>query len=234
MMTDERARLFVVLADQIGSRRGADRVPQALDLLTEAVGERMLLGFERTAGDEVQGLTADPGSVVDCVVALTRLGRWRLGIGVGTVDHPLPASTRAARGEAYLAARSAIEAARTSPTALALVAGGSVGGAPYPDDMVRERVDVRGRTDVGARIGVDDAEAALWLLRSVLSRRTDQGWEVSDLLDQGLANKQVAAQLGISPSAVSQRSIRAAHEEARRGRVLCTHLLGRLVQPEEG
>ncbi|GMA18986.1 hypothetical protein [Arsenicicoccus piscis] len=124
MMTDERARLFVVLADQIGSRRGADRVPQALDLLTEAVGERMLLGFERTAGDEVQGLTADPGSVVDCVVALTRLGRWRLGIGVGTVDHPLPASTRAARGEAYLAARSAIEAARTSPTALALVAGG--------------------------------------------------------------------------------------------------------------
>ena len=109
MMTDERARLFVVLADQIGSRRGADRVPQALDLLTEAVGERMLLGFERTAGDEVQGLTADPGSVVDCVVALTRLGRWRLGIGVGTVDHPLPASTRAARGEAYLAARSAGE-----------------------------------------------------------------------------------------------------------------------------
>jgi DNA-binding NarL/FixJ family response regulator len=200
---------FVVVADQVGSRSADDRVPLALGALS---GLPLALPFERTAGDEIQGLAEDPASVVAAVVGLTRLEDWRIGIGAGSVDGPLPSSTRAARGTAYLAARAAISEARHAPTALALRLGTGVGGGRY------------GELDEVAR----DAESALWLLRSVLGRRSREGWELMDLLDQGLTNAQAAAELGISPSAVSQRLNRAARQEQLRGTELSERLLARL------
>jgi DNA-binding CsgD family transcriptional regulator len=199
---------FVLIADQVDSRTESDRVPLALEALS---GVELLLPYERTAGDEIQGLATSGTSVVASVLALTRLDGWRIGIGAGLVDEPLPESTRAARGAAYLAARTAIGHARRSPVALSLVAGDSV------------RSDTYG----GA---VDDAETALWLLRSTLARRSPEGWELMDLLDQGLTNAQAAARLGISPSAVSQRLARAARTEAGRASRLATRLLDRLLE----
>ncbi len=201
---------FVVIADQVGSRSGDDRVPAALEALA---GMPLLLPFERTAGDEVQGLSGAAGSVVAAMVRLTRLGNWRIGIGVGTVDTPLPESTRAARGPAYLAARTAIAAARHSPTDLALRIA-AVGGDARYGELHEPALD---------------AEAALWLLRSVLGRRSREGWELMDLLDRGLTNAQAAAELGISPSAVSQRLNRAARQEEVRGVRLATRLLERVA-----
>jgi hypothetical protein len=200
---------FAILADQVDSRSGADRVPAALEALA---GLDVILPFERTAGDEVQGLAASPESVVEAVLRLTRLDGWRLGIGAGTVETPLPGSTRAARGGAYLAARTAISASRRSPTGLALAV----------DPVVRD--DRYGEVIGTAR----DAEAGLWLVRSVLARRSREGWELMDLLDHGLTNAEAAARLGISPSAVSQRLARAARQEALRGAELCIRLLARL------
>lgn len=199
---------FVVLADQVDSRTESDRVPSALDALS---GISMLLPYERTAGDEIQGLALDGASVVASLIALTRLDGWRLGIGVGSVEDPLPTSTRAARGEAYLSARTAITSARRSPVALAL------------------RADPNVRTD-GYRETVEDAETALWLLRGTLGRRSAEGWEVVDLLDAGLTHAEVAARLGISPSAVSQRVGRAARTEGARAACLATRLLDRLAE----
>lgn len=201
--------MFVVVADQVGSRSDTDRVPAALDAL---VGVAMLLPFERTAGDEIQGLSDSPAAVVSVLDRLTRLGDWRIGIGAGTVDVPLPESTRAARGPAYLAARAAITAARTSPIDLALCLPPDVRGDAY-----RELID-----------DAADAETALWLLRSVLARRSEEGWELMDLLDQGLTNAKAAERLGISPSAASQRLSRAVRPEAARGARLSTRLLARL------
>jgi hypothetical protein len=200
---------FVMVADQVGSRSAADGVPAALDALS---GMELLLPFERTAGDEIQGLTDSAEVVVATVSRLTRLGNWRVGIGAGEVESPLPRSTRAARGTAYLAAREAIAAARHSPTDLALTLRADVSPDRY------------GETTPTAR----DAESALWLLRSVLARRSREGWELMDLLDQGLTNAQAAARLGISPSAVSQRLGRSARLEAQRGSELATRLLTRL------
>jgi hypothetical protein len=201
--------MFVVVADQMGSRSGSDRVPAALAALGDL---RSALPFERTAGDEIQGLLAEPGAVVAAVHRLTRLGEWRLGIGAGEVETPIPESTRAARGPAYLAARAAITAARTSPSDLALALPPDVRGEAY-----RELIDAGG-----------DAETALWLLRSVLARRSEEGWELMELLEQGLTNARAAERLGISPSAVSQRLARAARPEVERGSRLATRLLARL------
>lgn len=198
--------MFALLADQVRSRSAVDRVPAALAALAPLP---LRLRFERTAGDEIQGLADDPAAVVDAVVRLTRLDDWRVGIGVGRVDSPLPASTRAARGPAYIAARAAIGHARHATTDLAVVLDPGVGGSQYGD------------IEQAAR----DAESALWLLRALLQRRTGEGWELMDLLDAGLTNAQAAAHLGVSPSAVSQRLGRAYRQEQERG----TELAGRLL-----
>jgi hypothetical protein len=199
---------FVLIADQVDSRTESDRVPLALEALA---GVELLLPYERTAGDEIQGLVGTGEAVVTSVTALTRMDGWRIGLGVGLVDEPLPESTRAARGDAYLAARTAIGTARRSPVALSFVAGHSVGRDKYGDP-------------------VEDAETALWLLRSTLARRSREGWELMDLLDQGLTNAQAAERLGISPSAVSQRLTRAARTESERAARLTTRLLDRLLE----
>ncbi|MFZ0157624.1 MAG: hypothetical protein WAL50_01230, partial [Kineosporiaceae bacterium] len=78
-----------------------------------------LLRFERTAGDEFQGLLDDEVSVVGVILDLVREGSWHIGVGVGPVEEPLPRSTRAARGTAFERAREAVEAAKRRPQHLA-------------------------------------------------------------------------------------------------------------------
>jgi hypothetical protein len=197
----------VVTADQRNSRRSVDRVPDALAALA-ALSDRFVLGFERTAGDEIQALTDDPGAVVDAALVLTRSPDWHLGIGLGAVESPLPTSTREARGPAYLAARTAVEQARTAPAHLRLVAPPIVGAEPYGEDVVSQ------------------AEAVLVLLRALVSRRTPEGWEIMDVLDEAGSGKLAASRLGISQSAVSQRATRAARAESQLGAALARQLLG--------
>ena len=202
--------MFAMIVDQVGSRSGPDLVPLALAALSRL---DLVLPFERTAGDELQGLTDDPAAVVAAMTPLTRLGGWRSGIGCGTGTPPLPDSNRAARGTAYLAARDAVAAARRSPADLAVVLA--------PESRGDVRLPGYSELSEAAR----DAETALWLLRSVLTRRSQEGWELMDLLDTGLSNAAAADRLGISPSAVSQRLGRAARLEALRGTELATRLL---------
>lgn len=200
---------FVLIADQVSSRTGADAVPDALARLA---GLDCLLPFERTAGDEVQALLAVPDTVVEAVARLTRLSGWRIGVGAGRVDEPLPSSTREARGSAYLAARDAITVARRQPTDFALRLPADVSGKAYGDLLE----------------AVTDAETAIWLLRGTLARRSREGWELMDLLDAGLTSAEAAERLGISRSAVSQRLAAAAREEGVRGAELAARLLGRV------
>lgn len=197
----------VVTADQRNSRHSRDRVPIALDSLAAALGDRLTLPFERTAGDEIQALTQDPAAVVAAVLTLTRLSAWHIGIGLGPVELPLPASTREARGPVYLAARTAVDEARNAPANLRLVATGTVRTDPYGETVVRR------------------AEAALVMVRALVSRRTAEGWEIMDVLDETGSGKLAARRLGISPSAVSQRAARAARAESRLGAELARSLL---------
>jgi predicted transcriptional regulator len=66
----------------------------------------------------------------------------------------------------------------------------------------------------------------------VLGRRTPRGWEVADLVAEGLSYDETAARLGISPSAVSQRAQAAGIVEGRRARELAADLAHRLLERE--
>jgi hypothetical protein len=104
--------VVVLTVDQDESRTGLDQVPAALEALGAVP---CLRPFERTVGDELQGLLDDPAALPAALELLLRDGGWNIGIGIGSVEAPLPDQARAGRGEAYLAARDAVTAAKSSP-----------------------------------------------------------------------------------------------------------------------
>ncbi len=79
--------MYVLTVDQRGSRRDIDRVADLLDELRDAP---LLRKFERTAGDEVQAVSDDSGTVIDLVLNLLDRDNWSIGIGIGPVETPLP------------------------------------------------------------------------------------------------------------------------------------------------
>lgn len=197
---DPHAPVDIVLTvDQRGSRAAPDHVTALLEALAPLPSR---LSFQRTAGDEVQGLVGDPDHLPALLEVVLRDGRWRVGLGIGPVESPLPRDVREARGPAFVHARDGVEAARHAPAGLRVVVG------------VTEEEQRAGRA----------LESALWLWASLLQRRTDRGWEVVDLLDAGDTHDRAARRLGISQSAVTQRARAAGAVEGARGRELVAHL----------
>jgi len=170
--------MFVLTIDQKDSRSGSDLIPMALESFARRGGTNLLLGPERTVGDELQLATADAATALDIALLATRTQQWSTGIGVGTVERPLPPSTRAGRGAAFINARTAVDRAKSDPTRVAIVGGAEA----------------------------SDAEALVRLLVDLRDRRTDKGWEVSDALAGGKTQQQAAGTLGITPAAVSLRA----------------------------
>lgn len=196
-------RVAVLTIDQRRSSSRPDRVPEALRGLDPVV---MLRRFERTAGDEFQGVLDEPGALAQVVEHLLRAGDWSIGIGIGDVEHPLPQSTRAGRGPAFLHARDAVTSAKNAPARLRVVS-----------DHERRAKKL---------------ETVLWLWAAILDRRTKGGWEVADLADTGLRYDAIAERLGITQSAVSQRAAAAGIIEGRRARELVTDLVGDVLQDD--
>lgn len=176
--------LAVMTIDQRGSRRDVDRVE---DLLTTLVPEQFdgttfdgwLLPFERTAGDEVQGVLTDPALVLELTLRCARARRWSVGIGLGSMRTPIPDSTREASGPAFENARAAVNRAKGTLEAVA-VQGPDPAASGY-------------------------AEAVLRTLATVLRRRSSAGWQAVDLIAEGRTQTETADILGISKQAVSQR-----------------------------
>ncbi|MDX6260622.1 MAG: hypothetical protein QOH84_2310 [Kribbellaceae bacterium] len=192
--------VFVLTVDQRGSRSIGDLVPELLNTLNRRPRRIGLLRkFERTAGDEVQGVLSEARATVDIIVQLLRADTWHVGLGVGAVDQPLPRSTRAGSGEAFVFAREAVNRAKASP----------------------HHVNVVGANEHAA----EQVESVLWLMASVLRRRSERGWAVADLLAEGLTRREIGVKLGISQSAVTQRAQAAGFAEEQRGRLLAAELL---------
>lgn len=190
--------MFVLTVDQRQSRRrGGDRVDALLERLAGRMG--VVRRFERTAGDELQGVLDDPDATVALVLDLVRHGEWSVGLGAGPVHEPLPTSTRAGSGQAFELARAAVGRAKTSPQHLAVA-------APDPRRAAA-------------------AQAVLDLLASAVLRRTAPGWEAVDLVAEGRSQAEVARQLGVSKQAVSQRLRAATWAPEVAGRDLAARLL---------
>lgn len=194
----------VLTIDQRSSQQTADRVPALVEQLNDTDLGPLVRRFERTAGDEVQGLLADADATISRLHRLLRDGGWNVGLGIGDVETPLPRSTRAARGPAFVAAREAVNRSKTATSRLSVVGAGT-----YREEQL---------------------ETVLWLWAQVLSRRSEKGWQVADLLDTGVSHTEAAKRLGISQSAVTQRARAAGVVEARRAEKLAGELLGDLLE----
>lgn len=190
--------MYVVTLDQRHSRHGEDEVPRLLARLNRARAG-LVLPFERTAGDEVQGLFDEAESVVGVLAEMLRGSGWSIGVGVGATDGRIPSSVREGRGDAYVQARAAVERAKTAPYPVCV-------SASAPDEAER-------------------AETACWLLAAILTRRSAAGWQAVDTMADQQHQNRAAEQLGISPQAMSSRLRVAGYTEERRGRALVTYLL---------
>lgn len=198
--------MFVITADQIDSRRRDDAVAAALERLIDAHSPGLPLPPERTAGDELQLATPRAETALGIVLDLARAGDWSVGVGCGSAQ--LGAGIRESSGPAFIAARRAVERAKRTPTRVAV------------------------ETEP-ASVAAADAGALLDLLLLLRARRTDEGWELHDLLDRGTTQADAAAALGISPQAASDRAIAAGLRQDRAATEALARLLARLDESSE-
>ena len=178
--------MFVITADQVDSRTTPDIVGRTQTRLDAAFAPKLRAPVGRAGGDELQLLLADAAATLDVVLDLTRDGRWSVGLGVGPVRTPLPDAVVEATGPAFYAAREAVTAAKNRPQRFALAVD------EHADDPLRGRAA--------------DTESLVTLLLVLRERRSDAGWELYDLVRDGLSQKDAATRLGISPAAVSARA----------------------------
>jgi DNA-binding CsgD family transcriptional regulator len=186
----------VVLGDLVGSRRAPERAAlhRSLTQVLAELNDRWGSDLRVTAGDEFQGTVPSLGAA--CAVALAvRLALLpehdaRHGIGVGQRS-VLDPESGIEDGPAWWAARAAIDdahalasraATRSARTVVRRADGTSV--APGPEGALNAALLTRDEL-----LGRLDARS-LSVLRGLLSGRTQ---------------KEIAADEGISPSAVSQR-----------------------------
>lgn len=183
--------MFVLTVDQKGSRSDEDRVPHALLLLADIP---TLAPFERTVGDEFQGVLTSPSDVYEAVMRLMRDGRWHCGIGVGQGSFPHPTHPRSVegRGLAFIAARQAVEDAKDLTPSVSL----HLGVTPEKE-----------RREPGQNCSAENracAQALVRLAASIVAHRTPRQWEVLDVVRTSSTLAQAGQTLGISTSAVSQ------------------------------
>lgn len=190
-----------ILLDQRRSRRSPDLVEPWLAQVNSSPFP-LLLPFERTAGDEMEGLVDDPRAFAEVVLQALRSPFWWIGIGIGDVNTPLPRSVRQSGGTAFELARRAVAEAKSRPAHLR----------------------VRGRErDSG------DLEAALLLMGALYSRRRQRESLALRLRSSGLNTVQIAERLGITKQAVSQQLRTARWTEEQAGRALVEHLAARAL-----
>ena len=173
--------MIVLTADQIGSRSSADAVQGAIDDLNHAFANDLELDADRTAGDELQLMLDSGATAITIALRLSRSRQWSVGLGIGSVREPIGSNIRESTGEAFIAARTAVERSKNAST----------------------RFAIECPTDAAAAA---DLEALSNLLLVLRARRSEQGWELYDLVSTGMTQAEAASRLGITPQAVSKRA----------------------------
>ena len=209
--------MFVITADQIDSTNDIDRTGQQVADINAEFSDALVLPADQNSGDELQAIVADADAALGIILALNRTQRWSVGVGVGNIRAPLPDATRKAAGDAFIAARQAVTAAKRAASRFALAVGGT--GSPE-----------------AVHPTAGDVEALIAVLLLLRDRRTDQGWQVVELLSGGLTQREAAEAIGITSQAVSMR-VKAAHWRAEQAAIpplvrLLSELDGRSERPQ--
>ncbi len=197
---------FVLTINQRDSREVGDLVPELIRSLRHLPAA---IPFQRTVGDEAQGVLAEASVAVEAALAAVRDRRWHVGIGVGELQVPLPADVNDARGYGLVYSRRAVERAQRSGDRIPLAVEG-------PD------------ADLAA-----EAEAVLRLLGLIVAARTGAEWKVLDLMTPGARGQQkyVAQELGITAQAVSKAVVRSHWSEEWATRPAAARLLAQVYGP---
>lgn len=169
--------MFALTVDRKGSRDSSDSLSMRAqrDRLEKTL-PRPVLAWQISAGDELQALYDSAHDVLQAVLVLADEREWHVGLGIGTVDTPLPANVNEATGDAFVAAREAVTVSKDS-----------------------DHPGVRG-TDWAEHV-----ESVLTLACAVRQRRTPQAIEATALADRDLTQQEIAQELGIAQSSVSRR-----------------------------
>jgi hypothetical protein len=198
--------MYVLTVDQRGSTSDVDRVPELISALRSLTPAR----FERSVGDELQGVVEQPDEVVDIALHALRSGYWYVGIGIGVVQLAPGGSPREGSGSGFVAARKAVELAKSAAgqVPLSVVAGTMGRGREIPP-----------QDKEGAMAGAN-AQAVLRLIGRLVQQRTQAQWRVVDSLRALQAGdgkhgsqKQVAHELGITEQSVSRAVLRSGWQE---------------------
>jgi hypothetical protein len=198
--------MYVLTVDQRGSTSDVDRVPELISALQSLTPAR----FERSVGDELQGVVEQPDEVVDIALHALRSGYWYVGIGIGVVQLVPGGSPREGSGSGFVAARKAVELAKS--------AAGQVPVSVVAGIMGRGR-EIPPQDKEGAMAGAN-AQAVLRLIGRLVQQRTQAQWRVVDSLRALQAGdgkhgsqKQVAHELGITEQSVSRAVLRSGWQE---------------------
>lgn len=198
--------MAILTLDQRLSRESGDLVDDTARELNNSFRSSLEKRFVRTAGDEMQAVVTSPAALVDIVLRSARDGSWWVGVGLGSVEKPLGRTARDSRGPAFWNAREAVARAKQRAWRCAVVAGEAMEAA-------------------------EDLEATLAMLIFIVDRRSERGWEMIDLISDGLNQTEIADRLGISKQAVSKVLLATGREEERRGREVAQRLLSRYGDP---
>lgn len=198
---------WVVIGDLVGSRRAADRLAthQRLATVLHEVNATLAAAGQEvdplriTAGDEFQGTVASLGAAVTASLRL-RAGLLpdadvRTGIGFGDVT-VLQEEPRVEDGPGWWAARAAITRVEAEAERAALHGLRTL----YVVAPEAERVGAPGGPPDPAPVN-----AALMVRDHTVSRLSSRSLSVLRGLLAGRTQKDIARELGVSPSAVSQR-----------------------------
>lgn len=212
--------MYVLTIDQRGSTTDVDRVPGLIAELRHLTPAP----FERSVGDELQGVVEHADDVVEIALHALRRGHWYIGIGIGTVHLTPGGSPREGSGSGFVAARKAVELAKGSAGQVPLsVVSGSIGRGREMPPQAKE----------GA-MTTTHAQAVLRLIGRVVQQRTEAQWRIVDRLRalQGTdgghgSQKRVAQDLGITEQSVSRALLRSGWQEEWAGRPAAAMLLER-------
>lgn len=169
--------MYVITADQKKSRKtGEDAVPRALRILAHV---RTVLPFERTVGDEIQGVVADANEALKAIKLLANLGQWHCGLGIGEAEIAGITSTTEGTGKAFINARKAVERAKKNPYGFALHTGKNSEIASSLQALIRTKC-------------------------MLITQRTERQKQIIALREAAPSATAVAEETGVSKAAVSK------------------------------